>query len=161
MCCQRWCDNFSDWGVAMGTWLIASLLPYLWQLHSAHESYFVLLLFANLQCCASNFNNISCQIAGSARWNPGAKKASVSIFYFFYFWKGVYEDVLCSLLHEFWVWTEWDRAGWINQAILLGPSCAEISWERNLQKEMIQFLYHNALWYGFVLLDNHVRTQLS
>lgn len=21
VCCQRWCDSFSDWGVAMGTWL--------------------------------------------------------------------------------------------------------------------------------------------
>lgn len=25
MCCQRWCDNFFEWGVAMGIWLTTSL----------------------------------------------------------------------------------------------------------------------------------------
>lgn len=30
-------------------------LLYLWQLHSTHESYFMLLLFANQQCLASIF----------------------------------------------------------------------------------------------------------
>lgn len=59
-------------------------LLYLWQLHSTHESYFMLLLFANRQCWASIFNNISYQMSGKTRWNRSAKKTFVANCFFFF-----------------------------------------------------------------------------
>ena len=57
-------------------------LLYLCQLHSAHESYFMLLLFANQQRRASVFNNTSYQMSGRTQCNTSAekKKKRVDVF---------------------------------------------------------------------------------
>ncbi|TNN67893.1 hypothetical protein EYF80_021862 [Liparis tanakae] len=35
MCCQRWCDNFPDWGVAMGTHVVR---PGVWRRPICHAT---------------------------------------------------------------------------------------------------------------------------
>lgn len=119
-------------------------LLYLWQLHSTHESYFMHLLFANQQCWASIFNNISYQISGKAKWNIGAKKAIVASWFFFFFSQEVYLWGIADMSLKL------NRVRqWLNQHQSITRSRTATSEEQHREKFLMITLWINANLHDF------------